>query len=347
MILLFNLTSLSIIVVFSDTFFLLFVSNFFSGFFNIFVGILLTSLFLSACLFKFTGEQEFINIKRKKMINENINGLYIVATPIGNLKDISERAIKTIDSADIIICENPKHSLKLLNNLGIKKKLIGLHDYNEKILIEKISAQLKNKAVALISDAGSPLISDPGYKLVQFCIKNKINITSVPGPSSIIPAIQLSGLPAHEFCFYGFVPKKEKQIRDLFKKIENAEQTSVFFVSNHNLIKLLEILNEVMPNRQISISKELTKLNEKIFRGDVKKVLNEILNKKANLKGEFVIVLGKNIKTNNNLSDLNEFSKEINMLLSKFSLTDVVEIVHKLSGKNKNKLYKWILELKK
>ena len=278
MILLFNLTSLSIIVVFSDTFFLLFVSNFFSGFFNIFVGILLTSLFLSACLFKFTGEQEFINIKRKKMINENISGLYIVATPIGNLKDISERAIKTIDGADIIICENPKHSLKLLNNLGIRKKLIGLHDYNEKILIEKISAQLKNKAVALISDAGSPLISDPGYKLVQFCIKNKINITSVPGPSSIIPAIQLSGLPAHEFCFYGFVPK-EKQIRDLFKNRECRTNLS-FFVSNHNLIKLLEILNEVMPNRQISISKELTKLNEKIFRGDVKKVLNEILNKK-------------------------------------------------------------------
>ena len=102
-----------------------------------------------------------------------------------------------------------------------------------------------------------------------------------------------------------------------------------------------------MPNRQISISKELTKLNEKIFRGDVKKVLNEILNKEANIKGEFVIVLGKNILKNNNQGDLNEFSKEINMLLSKFSLTDVVEIVHKLSGKNKNKLYKWILELKK
>lgn len=335
------------IVLLSDTFFSLFISNFFSGFINIFVGILFSSLFLSTCLFKFTGEQEFINIKRKKMIDENISGLYIVATPIGNLKDISERAIQTIGGADIIICENPKHSLKLLNNLGIKKKLIGLHDYNEKILIEKIGTQLKNKAVTLISDAGSPLISDPGFKLVQFCIKNNINVTSVPGPSSIISAIQLSGLPAHEFCFYGFVPKKEKQIRDLFKKIENVEQTSVFFVSSHNLIKTLEILNEVMPNRQVGISKELTKLNENVFRGDVKKVLNEILNKKANIKGEFVIVLGKNMLRNNNPGDLSEFSKEINMLLSKFSLTDVVEIVHKLSGKNKNKLYKWILELKK
>ena len=201
--------------------------------------------------------------------------------------------------------------------------------------------------MALISDAGSPLISDPGYKLVQFCIENKINITSVPGPSSLISAIQLSGLPSHEFCFYGFVPKKEKQIRDLLKKIDKTEQTSIFFVSNHNLIKTLEILNEVMPQRLISVSKELTKLNENVFRGDIKKVFKEILNKKTNIKGEFVIVLGQNIIKNYNPTDLSDFSKEINMLLSKFSLTDVVEIVHKLSGKNKNKLYKWILELKK
>ena len=206
--------------------------------------------------------------------------------------------------------------------------------------------QLRNKAVVLISDAGSPLISDPGYKLVQFCIKNKINVTSVPGPSSIISAIQLSGLPSHEFCFYGFVPKKEKQIRDLFEKVGNAEQTSIFFVSNHNLIKTLEILNEIMPNRPLSISKELTKLNEIIFRGDVKNIFKKIINEKKNIKGEFVIVLGQKILKDYNQSDFNEFSKEINLLLSKFSLTDVVEIVHKLSGKNKNKLYKWILELK-
>ena len=130
-----------------------------------------------------------------------MSNLHIIATPIGNLKDISERAIETLTQADIVICENPKHSLKLLNNLGIKKKLISLHDYNENIVIKKIEENLNEKLIALISDAGSPLISDPGYKLLQHCIKKNIKITTIPGPSAIIPALQLSGIPINEFFF--------------------------------------------------------------------------------------------------------------------------------------------------
>ena len=123
------------------------------------------------------------------------NGLSIVATPIGNLDDITYRAVKTLRECDIIICENPKHSLKLLNKLGIKKKLLSLHDYNESVLIKRIEKYQDNSAIALISDAGSPLISDPGYNLVLDYIKKKIKITTVPGPSSIISALQVSGLP--------------------------------------------------------------------------------------------------------------------------------------------------------
>ena len=129
-------------------------------------------------------------------------GLYIVSTPIGNLEDISFRAKRILENVDIIICENPKHSLKLLNNLGIKKKLLSLHDYNEKILIKKIEKYQMNCSLALISDAGSPLISDPGYNLVQDYIKKNLYITTIPGPSSIISSLQLSGLAINSFRFF-------------------------------------------------------------------------------------------------------------------------------------------------
>ena len=129
-------------------------------------------------------------------------GLYIIATPIGNLNDISQRAISVLNEVDFIICENPKHSIKLLNKLGIKKKLISLHDYNEEAVINKISKYQYNSKIGLISDAGSPLISDPGFNLVKNFISKKIMITSIPGPSSLIVGLQLSGLPLNKFTFY-------------------------------------------------------------------------------------------------------------------------------------------------
>ncbi len=274
-------------------------------------------------------------------------GLFIVATPIGNLEDISERAIKAIFSCDFIICENPKHSLKLLNKLGIKKKLIALHDYNETLVIKNLSNKLSNKKIVMISDAGSPLISDPGFKLVQYCIKENINITSIPGPSSIIPALQLSGLALKEFNFVGFYPKTKKQMSVFVKELINAEKTSVFFVSSHKLEVCLENLSKEIKDRSISVSKELTKINEKVFRGTSYQVKEEILKNKENLRGEFVIVVGGKTQKKPSSTDIESYSDIINILLSKFSLTDVVEIVHKLTRINKNIVYKWVLELKK
>ncbi len=274
-------------------------------------------------------------------------GLFIVATPIGNLKDISERAIETIKSADFIICENPKHSLKILNKLGIKKKLISLHDYNENLIIQRISNSLSNKKIALISDAGSPLISDPGFKLIHYCTKNNINITSIPGPTSIIPALQLSGIPINEFYFAGFFPKSKKLMQDFTKQINNTNKTSVFFVSNHKLKQCLELLETEFANNSISISKELTKLNEKVFYGYGKQIKNIVLREKENLKGEFVVVIEGNVLKKIQTKDLLDYNNEIIKLLSKFSLTDVVEIVHKLTNIKKNKVYKWVLNIKK
>ena len=295
---------------------------------------------------KFTGEQELINIKRVDMIKNN-NGLFIVATPIGNLEDISTRAIKTIEDSDFIICENPRHSLKLLTNFGIKKKLVSIHDYNEKNVIEKVANKLKNKKIVLISDAGSPLVSDPGFNLVQHCIKNSINVTTIPGPTSIIPALQLSGMSLNEFLYLGFFPKNSKQITSFIEKIEKCEQTSLFFVSSHKIRKCLKILEEKLGKRSISICKEITKLNEKVFRGSIKDVNREFLLEDSNSKGEFVVVLEKNLIKETVSDDLHKFDREIEKMLSKFTLTDVVEIVHKISGINKNKVYKWVLSLKK
>ncbi len=254
--------------------------------------------------------------------------------------------MKTLEECDIIICENPKHSLKLLNKLGIKKKLIALHDYNEHKIIDQIKVLLKNKNCVLISDAGSPLISDPGYNLVQYCIANNIRITSLPGPSSIVSSLQLSGLPISEFAFFGFVPKSKKKIQDLIKNISQETKTCVLFVSNHKLIDFLDCLVNIMGDRSISICKELTKVNEFVFRGTPSSVKNKILEKKENIKGEFVAVVERQTSKNQDFDNIDLYKKELKKMATKFSLTDIVEIVHKFTNINKNKIYKWLLKLK-
>ncbi len=280
-------------------------------------------------------------------MNKIINGLSIVSTPIGNLDDITYRAVTTLKDCDVIICENPKHSLKLLNKLGIKKKLIALHDYNEHKIINQIKGLLKSKNCALISDAGSPLISDPGYNLVQYCIKNNIGITSVPGPSSIVSGLQLSGLPISEFIFFGFVPKSKKKIEDLVKLISTERKTCVFFVSNHKLIVFLEYLANIIPDRSVSVCKEITKVNEFVFRGVSSIVKNNILSDKENIKGEFVVVIDRKELKNQDFDEIDLYKNELKKMAKKFSLTDIVEIVHKFTKINKNIIYKWLLDLKK
>ena len=301
---------------------------------------------MSFLLYKLTGVQEVINVNRIKMIIDKC-GLYIVATPIGNLKDISTRGIDTIKESDFIVCENPKHSLKLLNNLGIKKKLISLHDYNEDIVIKKIAHKLNNKKVVLISDAGSPLISDPGFKLVKHCIVNNISITSIPGPSSLISGLQLSGFSLNEFYFGGFFPKTIKQMEVFVENIVSHKQTYVFFVSNHKIKDCINLMKLKIGNRKISVCKELTKKNEWIFRGNSHEVEKQLLENDKNIKGEFVVIVDGDDLKNKEIIDLTTHKDQIDKLLNKFSLTDVVEIVHKLSGNRKNKVYKWLLSIQK
>ncbi|MDC0191873.1 16S rRNA (cytidine(1402)-2'-O)-methyltransferase [Alphaproteobacteria bacterium] len=271
-------------------------------------------------------------------------GLYIVSTPIGNLADLSSRAKLILESVDIIICENPNHSLKLLNNLGIKKKLLSLHDYNEIMLIKRIEKYQDNSSIALISDAGSPLISDPGYNLVRDYINKNLMITAVPGASSVIPALQLSGLPIHNFIFYGFVPKNIGGIKDLIKKISSTSLTGVMFISGSRLLSFLELLSQ-NDDFNVSVCKEITKINEAVYRGTPRKI-SEVISMDTNkLKGEFVIIIAK-AKSKDNIEISKHITKEMKRLLKKFSLTEVVEIVHKLTNISKKEIYSAALLIK-
>tara|TARA_B110000438_G_scaffold274464_1_gene294670 strand:+ start:1786 stop:2688 length:903 start_codon:yes stop_codon:yes gene_type:complete len=291
-----------------------------------------------------TGSQDIKNIHIKKM--ETLTpGLYIITTPIGNLEDITLRAKNTLENVDLIICENPTHSLKLLNNLGIKKKLISMHDYNEHNLIKRIEKIQEKTSIGLISDAGAPLISDPGYNLTLDYIKKNMLVTSIPGPSSVITALQLSGIPINNFEFFGFVPKGGAQIQKLIKKIKNSESTSVLFISGKKLINFLNYLLENQIKREVAICKEMTKKNENVYRGSLQETIKSVSLDPKNLKGEFVLVIDKN-KTSVGPEIKEEVKLQISKILNKFTLTETVEIVHKLTNVSKNKVYQYALLLK-
>ena len=246
---------------------------------------------------------------------------------------------------DYIICENPLHSLKLLNKLGIKKKLFSLHDHNEVAVIKKIHQYQLNSTIALISDAGSPLISDPGYKLVLDYIEKNIDVIPIPGPTSIIPALQISGLPVNNFKFYGFVSKNNAAVLSLVKEVEGSDSTSVIFVSGNRIISFLEAVQSNEIKRGMAVCKEITKKNEKVFRGGAEEIIDLLLSKEANLRGEFVVVIsGKQKKSVKSLDEI--VHQQIKVLLKKFSLTEVVQIVHKLTHISKKEIYSAALLLK-
>ena len=290
------------------------------------------------------GVQE--QIMKKEIAVKNIikEGLYIVSTPIGNLEDINSRALAILRQADLIICENPKHSLKLLNKQGIKKKLIPLHDYNEENLINKISKLKEGLKIALISDAGSPLISDPGYKLVKYFLENNVYVTAIPGCSSVINALQLSGLPVNNFAFYGFVPKQNSKAKNYFIKVKETGITGVCFVSANNIKKTIKNILEFVGDVEMSLCKEMTKIHETIYRENASKILKLIEENKILLKGEFTIVMSINNK-NPNIVDPN-IRKELLKLLKKYNLTEVVKIVHSLTGISKKDIYQMAIKLK-
>ena len=216
--------------------------------------------------------------------------LILIPTPIGNLDDLTFRAIECIKDVDFILCEDTRRSIKLLNHLQIKKPLKSFHKFNEHSKVEKVIIEIQSGIkVGLISDAGTPSISDPGYLIVKMCIDNNIVVECLPGPTALIPALAISGLPSERFTFEGFLPvKKGRKTR--LQELSLEKRTMIFYESPYKLYKTLKDFYDFFgPDREISISKELTKIFENTKRGKIKDIIDAYENKK--LKGEFVIVV--------------------------------------------------------
>lgn len=215
--------------------------------------------------------------------------LYLVSTPIGNLEDITLRALNTLKEVDYIACEDTRHSLKLLQRYEIKKPLISYHSHSGQHKENQIlGLLLAGKSVALISDAGTPGISDPAYALVKEVIKHDIRIVPIPGASAVLSALVTSGLHMHNFLYLGFLPLKKGR-QTLLKKLQNCEYTMVIYESPHRILKTLTDIQTYLGNRQIAIGRELTKLHEEILRTDVETALQHF--KKTAPKGEFTLVI--------------------------------------------------------
>lgn len=243
--------------------------------------------------------------------------LYIVATPIGNLDDITKRAISILSEVDIIACEDTRHTGRLLANYGIKNKLVSFHQHNENQFAESLINLLnKNNNIALVSDAGTPLISDPGYPLVKLAHENHIKVVPVVGASAIIALLCSSGLPTNEFLFTGFLPAKSKQREEELKRICENPFTTVIYESTHRIIKSLEDMEKILgKDRIIVIGRELTKTFETIKLGKVSQILDFVQSDSNQTKGEFVIAISalEVEKT----EDISEQQKQLAQLLSK------------------------------
>lgn len=262
--------------------------------------------------------------------------LYVVSTPIGNLEDITLRAIDTLKKVDYIACEDTEHSLKLLNYYGIKKPLMSYWSEKEKVRAEEIIQKIKSgHAVALISDAGTPGISDPGAVVIRRAIEENIEIISVPGPSALIAALSVSGISLDEFTFIGFLPAKQSQRRKKLMELSIEKRTLVFYEAPHRLLQSLTDMFEVLGDRRICIARELTKIYEEIIRGKLSEVLQRLENSK--IAGEYVIVLEGAGEMPKNID---EAVKEVKELMKKGrGRKDAVKIVSELYGISKKELY--------
>ena len=282
-------------------------------------------------------------IKSQSQIKDNENGLYLVSTPIGNLKDITLRAIETLKKSSYILCEDTRVSRILLDRYEIKSRLISNHKFNESKNLSKIIDLLKSgETIALISDAGTPSISDPGAILVNECVKNNIKIIPIPGPSAVATAVSISGF-SEKFIFYGFLPEKKQAIANVFNQISKFNDTCVFFVSSKKVNKIIPELKKNFSGRKVIFCREISKIYEEFIRKNVDDL--EIFNKE--LKGELTIVISekkieKNYSQELSESDMNIIKKMIN----KLTIKEITEIISQNKDISKKEIYNYCLKLK-
>ena len=268
--------------------------------------------------------------------------LYIVSTPIGNINDFTLRGIEILNKVDLILCEDTRITNKLLEHNCINKSLVVYNDHNVDVIIPKVIDNIlnNNKVYALVSDAGTPLISDPGYKLVNACINNNIEYTAIPGPCAAINALVLSGLPSNKFLFIGFFDQKK------FDEINDINTTIIMYESPNRIINTLEYIknNNKFMNSTIVVIREMTKIFEEVVRGNAQYLIDHFNKNKP--RGEFVILISPQEKQlHNNKEILNNYLDLINLLIDKVSLKDISIIVSKYTKINKNTVYNFIKSL--
>ena len=271
-------------------------------------------------------------------------GLYLVSTPIGNMEDITFRALNILKKSDIILCEDTRRSGKLLSHFQIKNKLLSYHKFNEKKVSNKVIDFIKeNKVISLISDAGTPSISDPGMVLVNKCAEENLIVYPIPGSSAVTAAVSVSGF-CDKYLFYGFLTKKENELNNVLKKLCDLNYTIVFFVPASKINFYILQFKKYFFDRKIVIAKEMTKIHEEFIRDKVESV--EKLSE--NLKGELTVVLSEKIKEKNIRKEINESVKiEIKKMLKKYSHKDVVEFISKKEDLPKKVIYNFCLKLRK
>lgn len=269
--------------------------------------------------------------------------LYLIPTPIGNLDDITVRALKVLEMVDFILCEDTRESSKLLNHFNIKKRLVSCHEYNEDKIKEYIVSELKNdKNIGLITDQGSPIVSDPGYVVSKAVIDNHFNVIALPGATAFVPALTSSGLSPSPFLFYGFLQTKESKIKKELISLSKLPYTLIFYEAPHRIEKTLMYMLEVFGNRNISIHREISKLHEEICRGTIQELIPIV----PELKGEFVVVVDGNHED----IDYSSMSilEHINLYLDDgMSEKDAIKTVAKERGVAKSIIYKEYHENKK
>ena len=279
--------------------------------------------------------------------NTKFGVLYIVATPIGNLEDISKRAVNCLSSVDFCATEDTRKSKILMNKYNINTRLVSYHNFSEKQKLKYMISNLKDGLnIALISDAGTPLISDPGYLLVKAAQEESIQVIPIPGPSSLISALSVSGFPSDKFIFYGFPPKQQKAKQSFMKSLVSENRTSIVFESKRRIKDFLVNLEGLCPGRKVFIAREMTKLHETFYRGEINKVISEISLDENSLKGEFVIVIKGIKEVKKEILLTNDQAKVLEIILEKMKKKEALSLASKAFGLKKNSLYKFILEQK-
>lgn len=263
--------------------------------------------------------------------------LYLVPTPIGNLEDMTYRSINILNTVEVIFSEDTRVTLQLLNHFNIKKKLIALHDHNEDSEKEKVLEYLENgKSVAIVTDRGTPIISDPGYKTVKYVTDNGYNVVGLPGANAFVPALITSGIEPSPFMFYGFLNSKDSKRKTELENLKFCKYTIIFYEAPHRIKKTMEEILDIFGDRQVSLSREISKKFESIYRGNISDLLPTL----DNIKGEFVIVVSPYKEDNSNNNELSVIDNVKLYIENGMEVMDAIKRVAKERNIPKNEIYR-------